>query len=198
MLYISSGNYLMTWIQHIRPSSTPDTLTMNDLLGYLSLNIPNYTYLYFEATQTLVSRRQTSSVTWYQGISIFACDLGLPWNGRCVECRRSLDLSHTCTTPVRLRLFIKDFPRNLRYLSNARSKRLDIGGFFFNCCMDREEAVCSNENSRFGNRAEAALVRIFALSLENLLSRAHLLPLCACSSLLVCQSIVLKWHHKPF
>ena len=64
--------------------------------------------------------------------------------------------------------------------------------------MDREEAVCSNENSRFGNRAEAALVRIFALSLENLFSRAHLLPLCACSSLLVCQSIVLKWHHKPF
>ena len=109
MLHISSGEYLMTWIQHIRPSSTPDTLTMNDLLGYLSLNNPNYTYLYFEATQTLVSRQQTSSVTWYQGISIFECDLGLPWNGRCVECRRSLDLSHTCTTTVRLRLFIKDF-----------------------------------------------------------------------------------------
>ena len=130
MLHISSGNYLMTWIQHIWPSSTLDTLTTNDLLGYLCLNNQNYAYLYFEATQTLVSRQQTSSVTWYQGISIFECDLGLPWNGRCVECRRSLDLSHTCTTPVGLRLFIKDFPRNLRYLSNARSKRLDIGGFF--------------------------------------------------------------------
>ena len=47
-LIISPENYLITLIQHILPSSTLGTLTMNDLLGYIILKNPNYAYLYLK------------------------------------------------------------------------------------------------------------------------------------------------------